>query len=427
VPVPLAIALIVFSLGLVGMAALHLLTTQSPAASDARPGPGFEESFDALLTGMALVSVLLMILGIFGLFSVGSFGVGVALCGIAGWWWKSYSREIAHTDRSGALLLPVGLLIVTLAAVGMFSLVRPYEAYLNSDDATLYLGAAAHLADGGGFVNDDPLVAEMTPDERAQFFAGALFRTDRPGAYYHRFPGGVQLLDPAGSAVSFNFYHLWPAWLALGWKTMGSPGFLGILSIFVAMSAIALFLVGRLLGGAVFAMACVAVLFATFPQLHYSRMPLSELPAQAFFLVGLWCFLRAMRSSGLEQRNQRILAGTLWGCMCLSRADGALLLYPALCAGRADGTGDPPPGGGQRVFDAVRQLGSDRRNRPGAGAGNSRSRACDRDRMASADCRSRGAGIAIARAAHRGDAVRKWHLRPRDRGVVPGVSRFGAG
>jgi hypothetical protein len=328
-PVPFAIALIGFALTLVGMGVLRPLVARAAAADEAQRPRALEETFDALLAGVALVSVVMVLLGIFGLFSRGSIAALAGLCGAAGWWTARAGVRVNSIRWSATLLVVVSLGVAALA-LGTHALVRPYEAQVNSSDASLYLGAAAHLADGGGFVGRDPLVAEMTPDERRQFFAKGLFNTGRAGAYYHRFPGGVQLLDADGSAVSFNFYHLWPAWLAIGLKLMGSPGFLAILSLFVAVSAISLFLVGRLLAGPVFGIASVVVLFSSFPQLHYSRLPISEMLAQALFLAGLFCFLRAIQASASAQLKHRILAGALWGCMSLTRADAALMLFPTL-------------------------------------------------------------------------------------------------
>ena len=199
---------------------------------------------------------------------------------------------------------------------------------MNASDASVYLGMAAHIARTGALEAEDPLVAEMTPQERQTLFKNR-FPKDVTGPYA-RFPGGVRLLDPSRASVSFHFYHLWPVWLALGVTTIGSAGSIGLLSLFAAVSLISLFLLGHLLVGRGFALTLVVLLFSCFPQLYYSRLPLSEVPAQAFFLAGLLCFLRAINARGVQRHHLQLLAAALWGCLCLLRVDGVLFLLPAL-------------------------------------------------------------------------------------------------
>jgi 4-amino-4-deoxy-L-arabinose transferase-like glycosyltransferase len=172
------------------------------------------------------------------------------------------------------------------------------------------------------------LAAEMTVDERRILFSNR-FPRDVTGPYA-RFPGGVQLVDPARATVSFHFYHLWPVWLALGDATIGSPASLAVLSMFVTTSLLSLFLLGRRMSGTGPAVAATALVFSTFPQVYYSRLPLTEIPGQAYFLAGLFCFVLAIDASGRRRARLQLLAAALWGCLCLVRVDGVLFLVPAL-------------------------------------------------------------------------------------------------
>jgi hypothetical protein len=329
-PVTLSIALLVLVLGILGIAARRLSADQEGLGEpgQAPEEPCFEDSFQVFLTGLALLSLLMMVLALLGIFSLAAIVGAVGLIGGGAGWriWRAKGGLRGGWPGVGRHLF--GFLAVTGVAVVAFWLSPPYEAKLNGSDASVYLGAAAHLAESGRLAGEDPLVAEMTAEERQVLFA------NRVGAYATgpnaRFPGGVQLLDPAGASVSFQRYHLWPVWLAFGLKTIGSPGFLSLLPFFAAVSLISLFLLGQLLAGRGFGLAIVLLLFFSFPQLYYSRFPLSEVPAQAFFLAGLLCFVRALQGSGAKRRNLQLLAATLWGCLCLCRVDGVLFLFPAL-------------------------------------------------------------------------------------------------
>ena len=320
-PVVLGIPLIVFACALTGAAI-------KPAAFAGRGEDRFDSSFDSFLVGLACLSLLMMVAAILGFFSLPAMLLGMTLAA-GGAHLLARRRGAGSIVATGAREAP-GWVLVAGVAVALHALAPPFEARLNTSDTAVYLAAADRLAQSGTLVAVEPLVAEMAAEERRTFFAGSLFQHGRAGNYYHRFPGGVQLLDPAQARVSFNFYHLWPAWLALGKATMGSPGLLAVLPLFAAIGFISLYLLGKRLAGRVFGAAAVLLLAFCFPQVYYARMPLSEIPAQALFLSGLYCFLRAMRATGIEARNLQLLAGALWGALCLARLDGALFLFPAL-------------------------------------------------------------------------------------------------
>ena len=139
-------------------------------------------------------------------------------------------------------------------------------------------------------------------------------------------------MAPESASVTFHFYHLWPVWLGLATSVFGSPAAIGVVPLFAALGLASLFLLGTRLASPAFGLACVAVLFASYPQLYYTRLPLSEIPGQAYFLGGLLCFVRAVQVSGSQRNQFQILATALWGCFCLTRADGMLFLIPALFA-----------------------------------------------------------------------------------------------
>src|SRR4029453_14622084 len=103
-----------------------------------------------------------------------------------------------------------------------------------------------------------------------------------------------------------------------------------VLPMFVTTSLLSLFLLGRRMSGTGPAVAATALVFSTFPQVYYSRLPLTEIPGQAYFLAGLFCFVLAIEASEWRRARLQPLAAALWGCLCLVRVDGVLFLVPAL-------------------------------------------------------------------------------------------------
>ena len=75
----------------------------------------------------------------------------------------------------------------------------------------------------------------------------------------------------------------------------------------------------------------VCVVHASFyPQVFFSRLPLSELLAQALFLAGLFALLRGLGPETVGARPYPLLAGLLWGALCLCRVDALPLLLLGL-------------------------------------------------------------------------------------------------
>jgi hypothetical protein len=323
-PAAISIGLFVLCLATIGAG------VRTVAAADAHPdrpmGPLFEDAFLSFLSGVAVVSVLLMVLALLNAFSIGAIAGAVLLVLVAAGYHR-WKRRGSYGSSTRSCVL--GLLAVAFAVTLARAIVPPYEARLNGSDASVYLGMASHIIRTGGLRGHDPLVAEMSLEERRTLFRNR-FPGDATGPYA-RFPGGVKLVDPSRATVSFHFYHLWPIWLALGGATLGSPESLALLSMFVATSVLSLFLLARRLAGNGFALAATALVFFSFPEVYYSRLPVSELPAQAYFLGGLICFLGAMEDAPRARREYlKLVAGALWGCLCLVRVDGILFLVPAL-------------------------------------------------------------------------------------------------
>jgi hypothetical protein len=286
-----------------------------------------EESFCAVASGFALVSAGVFLLAHFGCLSTRVVGVcaglGATACGLVCWRRRVLREALAHLP----LDLALGVLLFGLTAA-YAALLPPLDTTVAASDSSVYLANARQLARHGTILHRDPLVTEMTVREREVLLANR-FGDDRTGLYA-RFPGGVPLLSPSGDAVSFCFYHLFPAWLALGLETIGEKSYLQVLGLFGGIGLLSLFLIGWRLGGIALGLSVCVVHASFYPQAFYSRFPSSELLAQALFLSGLCVFMRGQAAPEGRRAPYGCLAGMLWGAFCLCRVDAMPFLWLGL-------------------------------------------------------------------------------------------------
>jgi hypothetical protein len=324
----IAIALLAVGFGFIGTACVAALPPERPL----RPGESLAAGFYTVLAGLATLSWVTMILALARVLSVGT--VALAALVIAGATvWRRHAVGVASIARIGPTRLravAAACLVVLVTALAMSAIAPPFDARLASSDASVYLAAANRVSHAGAIGGYEALASEMSTQERAALFANR-FPGDSTGPFA-RFPGGVRLIAPDSGWVTFHFYHLWPVWLGFLHSLFGSPGFLAALPVFGSVALISLYLVGALLAGRIFGLLCAALLFVMYPEIYYLRLPVSEISAQAYFLGGLLCFVRASQAELAERNRLQLLAAALWGCFSLARADGVLLLIPALFA-----------------------------------------------------------------------------------------------
>jgi hypothetical protein len=286
-----------------------------------------EESFCGLASGFALASAGVFLLAHLGILSIGAVSASATI-GVAACLFVCQRRRLVR----GALArlpqdLALGAVLIGLTAASG-ALLPPIDTTVAASDSSVYLATARQLARGGAILHRDALVADMTVAEREVLLANR-FREDNTGPYA-RFPGGVPLVSPSGDAVTFYFYHLFPAWLALGLETVGEGAYLQLLGLFGSIGLLSLFFIGRRLGGVALGLSLCAVHASFYPQAFYSRFPSSELLAQALFLSGLCVFLRGQASPDGTRRPYVFLAGLLWGALCLCRVDALPFLWLGL-------------------------------------------------------------------------------------------------
>jgi hypothetical protein len=304
----IGIGLIFFVLliGLFGLAA-HFLFFRDDSEKET---PILECFTLNLLSGVAILSVLLLIAAFSGFFFkwliLSTLPVLLFFC-----WLKWRKRSAASSFRVARYL--IFCLCVGLASIALATFTKPYQALIHSQDASVYTAAAFQLVNSGAMHYSDPLVLEMTRQERSVLFSRV-----------SRFSGGVNFYNREKGTVIFGFLPLFPVWLAFAITFLGADGFLFLLNFFTVVGILLLYLIGKKISGSLLGVSTALVLFFFFPQFYFSRLPLSESCGQMLFLSGLFTFVAG------DSRGHQRLTGLLWGSMLLCRIELVFFLLISL-------------------------------------------------------------------------------------------------
>ena len=110
----IGIALLVMFIGLIGNAIVALMHTREHLGGTPDQGrrPDFEVSFLQFLAGLALVSVILMITALLGVFSLGNTVAIAAAVAVASWLWGDWRVGGSDVIRGSARLFGIACVAV---------------------------------------------------------------------------------------------------------------------------------------------------------------------------------------------------------------------------------------------------------------------------------------------------------------------------
>jgi hypothetical protein len=269
--------------------------------------------------------------------------------------WASLAlADLGHQTLAGSLLLGLGALAILAVVVVLVPRLRPqvrvdrgglvsmvvlaafagvlffpgFHYGLADKDPGGYVAHAMGIARTGNYEFKDPAAGKI-PD--LQYFT--------PGA---RFPGFWVSSAKSGWIVP-QFYHLWPALLAVSYQALGQAGLAATapLCALLAVLAVALAL-RRAVMSSVLAerrralplaagLAAGALLASNMMEVWQAKTPSAEASAQMLFAGGLLALVIAFST---RWRPAAGIAGLLVGIGFLDRADGLLqvLMFAALGA-----------------------------------------------------------------------------------------------
>lgn len=341
----------------------------------AQPPDALERHYERVLAGVLLNGWLALTLAELGVFAAWLHLLLLALlclaCAWLAWrrgglgavpglavWRRPLARaggQAAQPERAGAglaarwetlALAAVGLLFAALVA-------RPFEVVLGARDAGVYATTGFAIARGGGILQHDALLQQIASDQQAPDpllrAAAAQAETNLLGvqpssrniATRLRFAGYlINEGDLDRGLVTPQFFHLYPAWIALLASLLGLRGGLLATSLLGLLGVVSAGMLGRRLGGAWVGLLGALFLALNGAQVWFSRYSTSEAAAQCLSLAALYGFAAfqqtaageagAPRGAGARQAFAGLLAGLAAGQLALARVDFFPIVVPLL-------------------------------------------------------------------------------------------------
>lgn len=278
-----------------------------------------EAVLDRLLVFAVAASLVGLLLGWTGGFSPAAVLVPAVL---AAWAWRprAVSPDATRPTLRWRHLLPVLLVALLLRW-------PPYATVLGGQDQGLYSNIAAELLRSGDLRVEDAelarIAAQGTPARDTYIREN----------YRDPFLPGVYTSEDGRRELTFQFYHLFPVWLATAGGLLGLP-WAGVGLVFLALLSVAFFmcLAATLGGQARFGVAAGLLLALNPLHAFFSKFPVSEVPALAFACAGFALAARYARVPPAARDVRWLwLSAASFACLFLTRITGFLYL-PVLWA-----------------------------------------------------------------------------------------------
>jgi hypothetical protein len=218
--------------------------------------------------------------------------------------------------RGAAQVVPAAVVLL----VAFVLQARPTEYLLGGRDPGVYVAAMGVIGRTGGIAHTDPTVRAIPPEDVALFYRNP----DAPDFTWARF-AGFPLESPRSGRVFPEFFHLFPAFGAYLFQSMGVKGALATPPVFGILGTLGVFFVLRRLFGAAPALLGALLLATNVVQVWFARYPVSEPMSQFLVFLALLAFLRWDEGG---ETAWGALAGAALGLTLLVRIDSVLLFGP---------------------------------------------------------------------------------------------------
>lgn len=273
-------------------------------------GDDMLERLAVFLVSVSLVGVVLALSGYFIAPLV------VAIAALCTWTYHVRVPASPHPPQPASRLLhalPVLLLALCFRLL-------PFDYVMGGQDQGLYTNMAAELVRTHDIAVTDPEL-----DRLAGTRALPRYRQEN---YIDPFLPGVYTSKDPGQQLTFQFYHVFPVWLALFAGLFGASAATYALT-FLSLVSILFFqrLAAQLTGSA--RLGTAAGLLLALNPLHafFSKFPVTEIPTLAFSTIG-FAFLSIYSGTdpGIRARRWLWLSALAFGCLFLTRISGFMYL-----------------------------------------------------------------------------------------------------
>lgn len=217
-----------------------------------------------------------------------------------------------------------GALVVLLLAVALRC--NPASILYGGQDPGVYANTAGYFANRGTWVIRDEMIPILSdrPDLHEYYIQEGYRVKRRPdGRWRGLLLPGFYAVDAAQGIFMPQFYHLHPAWLAVGTWIFGAESHGWILVFFSTLTVLGAYFVTRRLTSSIGAALSVGILLAINPaHSYFGTYPVSEAIAGFFFMSTLYLFLRRWYA----------LMVLSYACFCLTRITGFIFVAMAMPA-----------------------------------------------------------------------------------------------
>jgi len=243
---------------------------------------------------------------------------GTLLTGIYAW--------RVHRIGAPATFAPEWTHVVFLLLVCLFFRLPTFNYVLGGQDEGLYVNIAHYIERTGGIEIRDTALDKLkgTPFVDRYLSENRQIRAYSGPLKGGSFVSGVYLNGPTDSGLSFQFYHLFPVWMALFAGLFGGTLAVYALTFFALLSVVFMYRLALALTDSPRAALMAGLLLALNP-LHafFSKFPVTEVPTLAFSLVGFTYLARFWREGrDLRYRRWLLLSVLSFGALFVTRISG---------------------------------------------------------------------------------------------------------
>jgi len=247
---------------------------------------------------------------------------GTLLTGIYAW--------RVHRIGAPAARAPEWTHVVLLLLVCLFFRLPTFNYVLGGQDEGLYVNIAHYIERTGGIEVRDITLDKL---EGTPFVDRYLSENRQIRAYSGPLKGGsfvsgVYVNGPTDSGLSFQFYHLFPVWMALFAGLFGGTLAVYALTFFALLSVVFMYRLALALTDSPRAALIAGLLLALNP-LHafFSKFPVTEVPTLAFSLIGFTYLARFWKGEAGSRYKRWLLLSMLgFGALFVTRISGFMYI-----------------------------------------------------------------------------------------------------
>ncbi len=328
VPGVLALAFLVW---LPGFATVYVLGSLSRERRAIR-NP-LKNLFVQIAAGLAVCALLALFSALVGFYSPWAWSAMVVFYSLA----AIVVGKLRGTRLLEAVPFRVSLLkknvgILLIMAIAFILLLPPFMTVFAERDDGVYSTTAAIIRNTGKVHVTDTFMSELEPEELPLFY-----RSFRPREELRIQEKGFMVRDFSKGLVIPQFVYLYQSLLAVFMSFLGFKGGFFLLTGMAVLSTLALYLIGSRISGKWCGAIAAALLSVNLIQIYFGKWTGPEIPAQFFFLSGMYCLLEYLNVT-FRQEDRRewlwgVMSAILLGCSMLAHVEMSLMLVPILFYG----------------------------------------------------------------------------------------------